>query len=62
MVRYLYNWDSDNNDNVYRISVRICDKIYLILFVGWWSLWAWYIFSLRMRIRIVTMDRITFSM
>ena len=35
MVRYLYRWDSDISDRVYRISVRLCDKRYLILFVGW---------------------------
>ena len=38
MVRYLYNWDSDNKDNVYRISIRVCDIIYLNLFVGGWCL------------------------
>lgn len=27
--------------------VSSCDRIYLILFVGWVCLWAWYIFSLR---------------
>ena len=35
MVRYLYRWDSDISDRVYRIRVRICDKRYLNLFVGW---------------------------
>lgn len=35
MVRYLYRWDSDISDRVYRIRVRLCDKRYLILFVGW---------------------------
>ena len=34
MVRYLYRWDSDISDRVYRIRVRLCDKRYLILFVG----------------------------
>lgn len=58
MVRYLYRWDSDISDRVYRIRVRLCDKRYLILFVGWVYLWAWYIFSLRMRVRIVPTDRI----
>ena len=63
MVRYLYRWDSDISDRVYRIRVRLCDKRYLILFVGWGEcLWAWYIFSLRMRIRMVTRDRIPLSM
>ena len=38
MVRYLYRWDSDISDRVYRIRVCICDKRYLILFVGWWML------------------------
>ena len=32
--------------------------IFLNLFVGWVYLWAWYIFSLRMRVRMVTTDRI----
>ena len=58
MVRYLYRWDSDISDRVYRIRVRLCDKRYLILFVGWWSLWAWYISSFRIRIRMVITDRI----
>ena len=58
MVRYLYRWDSDISDRVYRIRVRLCDKRYLILFVGWECLWAWYIFSLRMRVRMVPTDRI----
>ena len=58
MVRYLYRWDSDISDRVYMIRVRLCDKRYLILFVGWVCLWAWYIFSLRMRVRIVPTDRI----
>ena len=57
MVRYLYRWDSDISDRVYRIRVRLCDKRYLILFVGW-CLWAWYIFSLRIRMRIVPTERI----
>ena len=43
---------------VYIIRIRICEMIYLILFVGWVCLWAWYIFSLRMRMRIVPTDRI----
>ena len=60
MVRYLYRWDSDISDRVYRIRVRLCDKRYLILFVGWVCLWAWYISSFRMRIRMVIRDRITF--
>ena len=62
MVRYLYRWDSDISDRVYRIRVRLCDKRYLILFVGWVCLWAWYIFSLRMRVRMVIRDRIPLSM
>ena len=41
MVRYLYRGDSDISDRVYRIRVRLCDKRYLILFVGWVCLWAW---------------------
>lgn len=45
---------------VYIIRVRLCDRIYLILFVGWVCLWAWYISSLCMRIRVVIRDRITF--
>lgn len=36
--------------------IRICDKRYLILFVGW----DWWVFSLCMRIRMVIRDRITF--
>ena len=39
-------------------DVHGSDIIYLILFVGWVCLWAWYIFSLRMRVRMVTTDRI----
>ena len=35
MVRYLYRWDSDISDKVYRIRVSDCDKRYLNLFVGW---------------------------
>ena len=35
MVRYLYRWDSDNKDRVYRIRVSDCDSRYLNLFVGW---------------------------
>lgn len=58
MVRYLYRWDSDISDRVYRVRIIDCDIIYLILFVGWVYLWAWYIFSLRMRVRMVTTDRI----
>ena len=58
MVRYLYRWDSDISDRVYRIRVSDCDSIYLNLFVGWVCLWAWYIFSLRMRVRMVPTDRI----
>ena len=61
MVKYLYRWDSDISDRVYRIRIRLCDKRYLILFVGWVCLWAWYISSLCMRMRIVIRDRITFS-
>lgn len=41
---------------VYIIRIRICDKRYLILFVGW----DWWVFSLCMRIRMVIRDRITF--
>ena len=63
MVRYLYRWDSDISDRVYRIRVRLCDKRYLILFVGGGRcLWAWYISSFRMRIRMVIRDRIPLSM
>lgn len=35
MVRYLYRWDSDISDRVYRIRICICDRVYLNLFVGW---------------------------
>ena len=62
MVRYLYRWDSDISDMVYRIRVSDCDRRYLILFVGWEYLCAWYISSLCMRIRIVIRDRIPLSM
>ena len=41
MVRYLYRWDSDISDEVYRVRIISCDIIYLILFVGWVCLWAW---------------------
>lgn len=41
---------------VYIIRIRICDIMYLILFVGW----DWWVFSLCMRIRMVIRDRITF--
>lgn len=41
---------------VYIIRIGICDKRYLILFVGW----DWWVFSLCMRIRMVIRDRITF--
>ena len=58
MVRYLYRWDSDISDKVYRVRIISCEMIYLILFVGWVFLWAWYIFSFRMRVRMVTTDRI----
>ena len=54
----LYVQDTRISDEVYRISIRVCDIIYLNLFVGWWCLQAWYISSLRMRVRMVTTDRI----
>mgnify|MGYP007016241874 FL=1 len=41
---------------VYIIRIRICDIMYLILFVGR----DWWVFSLCMRIRMVIRDRITF--
>lgn len=41
---------------VYIIRIRICDIMYLILFVRW----DWWVFSLCMRIRMVIRDRITF--
>ena len=53
-----YVWDTRISDEVYRVSIRVCEMIYLILFVGWVYLWAWYIFSLRMRVRMVIRDRI----
>ena len=56
--RYLDMWDNVIRAMVYIIRVSSCEMIYLILFVGWWSLWAWYIFSLRMRVRMVPTDRI----
>ena len=31
----LYVWDTKISDEVYRISIRVCDIIYLNLFVGW---------------------------
>ena len=54
----LYVQDTRISDEVYRVSIISCEIIYLILFVGWVCLWAWYIFSLRMRVRMVTTDRI----
>ena len=54
----LYVQDTRISDEVYRVSIRVCEIIYLILFVGWVFLQAWYIFSLRMRIRMVPTDRI----
>lgn len=51
-------WDTRISDEVYRVRIISCEMIYFILFVGWVYLWAWYIFSLRMRIRIVPTDRI----
>ena len=57
-----YVWDTGISDEVYGIGIGICDIIYLILFVGWVCLWAWYIFSLRMRVRMVIRDRIPLSM
>ena len=40
------------------VRIISCEIIYLILFVGWVCLWALYIFSLRMRVRMVPTDRI----
>lgn len=54
----LYVQDTRISDEVYKVSIISCEIIYLILFVGWVCLWAWYIFSLRMRVRMVTTDRI----
>ena len=54
----LYVYDTKISDEVYRVRIRICDIIYLNLFVGWVCLWAWYIFSLRMRVRMVPTDSI----
>ena len=54
----LYVQDTRISDEVYRVRIISCEMIYLILFVGWVCLWAWYIFSLRMRVRMVTTDRI----
>ena len=51
-------WDNVIRAMVYIIRVSSCEMIYLILFVGWVCLWAWYIFSLRMRVRMVPTDRI----
>lgn len=31
----LYVWDTKISDEAYRISIRVCDIIYLNLFVGW---------------------------
>ena len=56
--RYLDMWDNVIRAMVYIIRVSSCEMIYLILFVGWAYLWAWYIFSLRMRVRMVPTDRI----
>lgn len=55
---YLDIWDNVIRDMVYIIRTSDCEMIYLILFVGWECLWAWYISSLRMRVRMVTTDRI----
>ena len=41
---------------VYIIRIRICDIMYLVLFV--WE--DWWVFSLCMRIRMVIRDRIAF--
>ena len=54
----LYVQDTRISDEVYRVRIISCEMIYLILFVGWVCLWAWYIFSLRMRVRMVPTDRI----
>ena len=56
--RYLDMWDNVIRAMVYIIRVSSCEMIYLILFVGWVCLWAWYIFSFRMRVRMVPTDRI----
>lgn len=45
------------SDEVYKISIISCEMIYLILFVGWWSLWAWYISSFCIRKRTVITER-----
>ena len=54
----LYVQDTRISEEVYRVRIINCEMIYLILFVGWVCLQAWYIFSLRMRVRMVTTDRI----
>ena len=54
----LYVQDTRISEEVYKVSIINCEIIYLILFVGWVCLQAWYIFSLRMRVRMVTTDRI----
>ena len=51
-------WDNVIRAMVYIIRVSSCEMIYLILFVGWVCLWAWYISSFRIRMRIVPTDRI----